>query len=135
MEDRVTQVALQSSAVAYPDRLPPPRSRPELSALIVENINPKEIDLKKQSMPFTPPRTQGPMLSPLSADAQLDQMLKENTRGRSRKSMSGGVRPAQARSHSRKAMISEAKPEMHEIQSSEEDMPAIQDGDFAMVTP
>ena len=142
-----------SSSVAYPGRLPPPRSRPELATLVIEDKDQADFferDPRQMMMgvPVTPPRdvpsamTQGPIqpvppqiqaLMDLPADAQLEHMLKMKADKEARKLLSG-VRPAQPRSKPRTPSGANRFTETHEICSSQEDeMDALED--FQMEPP
>jgi hypothetical protein len=140
-----------SSSVAYPARLPPPRSRPDLKALLIQDpgalscVSPTvplpmeemmdEVD--KSPMTAAERMTQGPITpakTKLTADQLLEQQLLKNAREKeSRKKMSSGVILAQPRARARASQPSAGNAETHVLNSSEEEQEQLAIADFAMV--
>lgn len=136
-------VILTNSSVAYPEKLPPPKSRPELNSLVITETRKALKDKKamkgqtsqdETKMLVAEVRVDTPSVETLqpetSADQKLDHMLRLHAK-ETRKKMAGGVRPAQPKSHPR-TQSSKARAETHEIHSSGDELLS-PESDFKML--
>lgn len=138
-----TQVILTNSTIAYPEKLPPPKSRPELNSLVIAETHQALQDKKavqeksqmKDAKEFVAEvhldtaLGETPTTEP-TADQKLDHMLRLHAK-ETRKKMASGVRPVQPRSHPR-TQSSKAKAEAHEIHSSGDELLS-PESDFKML--
>ena len=139
------QKVTAASSATYPARLPPPKSRPDLKALVIQDVGvpshlmpPSPIDEIDKS-PAPARMTQGPILPPQAvtrtADQELERqiLLAAQERKESRKKLLSGVIPAQPMSRPR-TPHGAAVTETHVLNSSEEEESPLALQDFSMVS-
>ena len=147
------QKVTASSSATYPARLPPPKSRPDLKALVIQDAgvpqnlmppspteeldkSPKD-DIDKSPM-SNPLMTQGPIMPKqnvqMTADQELEHriLLAAEERRASRRKLLSGVIPAQSMSRPRTPHGTVAT-ETHVLNSSDEEESPLALQDFNMV--